>query len=63
MQDPQENNFIVGNMNFGSTGANNDYPSGTNGYLENLVSNPPYTGFQGISDGQQQPRDGKADMK
>lgn len=64
MKDTQEDNRVMGNMNFGSTGANNDAPSMTNGEtLESLVMGAP-TGFSGglPSAGQQVPRDGKSGL-
>lgn len=58
MQDKDEDNMIVGNMNFGSTGANNDETPSGDGFLESVVRSPK-VGFSGLSDGQQQPANGK----
>lgn len=60
MKDTQEDNKVVGNMNFGSTGANNDAPTPTSGEsLESLTMGARTNFGGGVSEGQQSPRDGK----
>lgn len=64
MLDKQEDNLMLGNSNFGSTGANNDAPISTNGEsLESLVLGAPTNPEIGVpAMGQQSPRNGKPDL-